>query len=50
MLGDKFPLFIILNSLVKIPPNLNAFQETGEDVFSSNPSGWQIVVTLFHLL
>ena len=41
VLGDKFPLFIILNSLVKIPPNLICFQETGEAVFSSSPSGWQ---------
>ena len=41
VVGDKFPLFIILNSLVKIPPDLKSFQETGEAVFSSSPSGWQ---------
>lgn len=41
VLGDKFPLFIILHSLSKIPNDLKQFQEIGEAVFASSPSGWQ---------
>lgn len=41
VLGDKFPLFIVLKSLVKLPSDLLEFQMNGDAVFASSPSGWQ---------
>lgn len=35
VLGDKFPLFIVLKSLVKLPSDLVEFQMNGDAVFAS---------------
>ena len=41
VIGDKMPLFIILNSLKKLPNDLKKYEETGDAIFSSTSSGWQ---------
>ena len=41
LIGDKIPLFIILNSLKKLPNDLKKYEETGDAIFSSTSSGWQ---------
>ena len=42
------PNKIIAISLVKIPPELKSFQETGEAVFSSSSFEWQTRDTFFY--